>query len=67
MAAEMSAIATEMAAAEATAPPEVVARTAPHRMEFEQGVRGMESVVVGLRDQLEQMRALAAQLEQLER
>ena len=67
MAAEMSAIATEMAAAEATAPPEVVARTAPHRMEFEQGVRGMESVVVGLRDQLEQMRALAAQLEQLTR
>ena len=67
MAAEMSAIATEMAAAEAMAPPEVVARTVPHRMEFEQVVRGMESGVVGLRNQLEQMRALAAELEQLTR
>ena len=63
MEAEMSAIATEMAALEATAPPEVAALAAPSRMEFEQAVRGVESVVAGLQDQLEVMRTLVAELE----
>ena len=63
MEAEMSAIATEMAAVEATAPPEVAALAAPSRMEFEQAVRGMESVVAGLQDQLEAMRTLVADLD----
>ena len=56
-------IATEMAAVEATAPPEVAALAAPSRMEFEQAVRGMESVVAGLQDQLEAMRTLVADLD----
>ena len=63
MEAEMSAIATEMAALEAMAPPEVAARAAPSRMEFEQAVSGMESGVAGLQDQLEAMRTLVADLE----
>ena len=67
MEAEMSAISTEMAAAAATAPPEVAARVAPQQMAFEQAVREMESVVVGLQAQVELMRALAAELEQLTR
>ena len=63
MEAEMSAIATAMAAVEATAPPEVAALAALSRMEFEQAVRGMESVVAGLQDQLEAMRTLVADLD----
>ena len=62
--AEMSAIATEMAALEATAPPEVAAIAAASRMDFEQAVAEFESVVVGLQDQLELMRALVAELEE---
>ena len=60
--AEMSAIATEMAALEATAPPEVAAIAAPNRMDFEQAVAEFESVVVGLQEQLELIRALVAEL-----
>lgn len=67
MESEMAAIATEMAEVAATAPPEVAARVAPHRMAFERAAREMESVVAELQAQVELMRTLAAELEQLTR
>ena len=57
---------TELAAVEATAPPEVVALGAPNRMAMERAAI-FESAAAGLRDQLELMRPMVAELEQLER
>ena len=65
IAAEMSALATELAAVEATAPPTVVALGAPHLIAMEQA-EIFESTVAGLQDQLVLMRALAAELAELE-
>ena len=65
IAAEMSALATELAAVEATAPPTVVALGAPHLIAMEQA-EIFESAVAELQDQLVLMRALAAELAELE-
>ncbi len=60
--AELSTIATKMADLEAMAPPEVAALAATGRRDTEQAVALFGSVLVGLQDQLELMRALVAEL-----
>ena len=64
IAAEMSALATELEDLEVTAPPEVAALAATNRMDIEQAFALFESVVEGLQEQLEVMRAFVAELEQ---
>ena len=62
IAAEMLALATELADLEATAPPEVAALAATNRVVMEQAFAASESAAAGLQDQLEQIRALVAEL-----
>ena len=66
LAAEVSALAKELAVLEATAPPKVAALAAKARMDTEHWFTLLESSVVGLQDQLELMLDLAAELERLE-
>ena len=60
--AELSTIATKLAALEAMAPPEGAALAATWRMDTEQVSALFEPLLVGLQDQLELMRALVAEL-----
>ena len=62
IAAEMLALAMELADLEATAPPEVAALAATNRVVMEQAFAASESAAAGLQDQLEQIRALVAEL-----
>ena len=62
IAAEISALATELEDLEVTAPPEVAALAATNRMDIEQAFALFESVVEGLQEQLEVMRAFVAEL-----
>ena len=70
IAAELSALVTELAAVQATAPPTVVAIGAPHLTTITEQVEIFESLVAGLQDQLVLLRAMTAELaepEQLRR
>ena len=58
IAAEMSALATELAELEATAPPEVAALAATNRMVMEQALASYESAAAGLQPELEKIRAM---------
>ena len=62
IAAEMLALAMELADLEATAPPEVAALAATNRVVMEQAFALFESVVEGLQGQLEVMRDFVAEL-----
>ena len=66
IAAEMSALATELAAVQATAPPTVVAFGAPHLIAIMEQAEIFESAVAELQDQLVLMRAMTAELAELE-
>ena len=65
IASEMSALATELAELEATAPPEVAALAATNRMVMEQALASYESAAAGLQPELEKIRAMVVELEQL--
>ena len=67
IAAEISALATELAALEATAPAKVAAVAATTRMNMEQALAEITSVLAVQRDLLETQRAMVVELEQLER
>ena len=62
IAAEMSALATELAELEATAPPEVATLAATNRMVMEQALASYESAAAGLHPELEKIRAMVAEL-----
>ena len=65
--AEISALATELAAVEETAPAKVAAVAATARMGMEQALAQITSSLAVQRDLLETQRAMAAELEQLRR